>query len=105
MVTDAKARARQKELEFDHRLTTTFVREWIQRSPTCACCEVPFTFEPHGSKNRNPKTPSLDRFDSTKGYTLDNVALLCWRCNDVKGNASIEELEMVASWMRKRGDD
>jgi 5-methylcytosine-specific restriction endonuclease McrA len=33
----------------------------------------------------------MDRLDSHKGYTYDNVAPCCKRCNSMKGNMSYEE--------------
>ena len=29
--------------------------------------------------------PSIDRIDSSKGYTTDNVRLVCWAFNEIKG--------------------
>ena len=33
----------------------------------------------------NPRAPSLDRLDNSKGYTLDNVRLVCWAFNLARG--------------------
>ena len=33
----------------------------------------------------NPWAPSLDRLDNSKGYTLDNVRLVCWAFNLARG--------------------
>lgn len=42
---------------------------------------------------------TLDRIDSTKGYTPDNVQILSFRANTIKGNATIEELEtLLKNW-------
>lgn len=44
-------------------------------------------------------SPSIDKFDPSKGYTLDNVALICWRCNNIKRNYKADDLRRVANWM------
>lgn len=47
-----------------------------------------------------PDTHSIDRIDSSKGYVTGNVKIISWRANDVKGNATIEELEKVLAYMK-----
>jgi len=54
----------------------------------------------NGSFAGGPNSPSLDRLDPKLGYTRGNVAVISWRANDVKGNATLEELEAVVSWMK-----
>lgn len=44
---------------------------------------------------RDYSSPSLDRIDPSKGYTKDNVWVISWRANDLKGNGSLEELTML----------
>lgn len=38
---------------------------------------------------------SLDRIDSTKGYTIENLMVISNRANRIKNNASNEELEKI----------
>jgi hypothetical protein len=42
-------------------------------------------------------TPSLDRIDSTKGYTKDNIWVISHRANQIKNDATIEELEKITN--------
>ena len=44
---------------------------------------------------RNANSPSIDRIDNTKGYIKGNVWVISWRANDLKKNATLEELEMI----------
>jgi hypothetical protein len=44
-------------------------------------------FDNGGDRSQtNPRAPSIDRIDSTKGYTPDNVQVVCWVFNRFKGN-------------------
>jgi len=90
---DSKRRAKDKKLE--HNLT----KEWILANLPKVCpvlgVELSFT----GSKYNSP---SLDRFDNNKGYTIDNVRIISWRANTLKSNATIEELEAIVRYMSSK---
>jgi hypothetical protein len=42
-----------------------------------------------------PNSPSIDRIDSSKGYTKDNIIVVSFRANCIKNNATVEELEKI----------
>lgn len=52
-------------------------------------------------------SPSLDRLDPARGYTIDNVAWVSQRANRIKNDATLAELYRVADWCyeehRRRG--
>jgi hypothetical protein len=45
-------------------------------------------------------SPSIDRIDSSKGYTEDNVQIISWKANRIKSYATIEELEMIVNYLK-----
>lgn len=45
-------------------------------------------------------SPSLDRIVPEKGYVVGNIAVISKRANNIKNNATIEELDRVAAWLR-----
>jgi hypothetical protein len=49
-------------------------------------------------KTNRDNWPSADRVDSTKGYVPGNVAIISYRANRIKNNASTKELYSVAAW-------
>ena len=38
--------------------------------------------------------------DNAKGYTVENVAVICFRCNVIKRDAAIGEIENILAYMR-----
>ena len=48
-----------------------------------------------GSHSHQDCSPSVDRIDSTKGYTKDNVWVISARANRIKNNATIEEIKLL----------
>ena len=45
--------------------------------------------------------PSIDRFDSSKGYIKGNVWVISFRANRLKNNATADELYLLASNLKK----
>lgn len=73
----AKARAITKAREFNIELSDIRIPE------LCPVCHTPMV------------SPSLDRIDSTKGYVKGNVRVISKRANQLKNNATVQEMEMV----------
>jgi len=69
--------------------------EWIQEKLEKGVCEItgiPFDFEPHPVYDKNPFSPSIDRRDSTKGYTKENTRIVLWQVNLMRGEMLDEEI-------------
>lgn len=47
------------------------------------------------TKDDRDSAPSVDRIDNDRGYTPDNVVVVSMRANQLKGTATVEELEKV----------
>jgi hypothetical protein len=95
LVSHAKHRAKARGFEFDEDLLAA-----LKASPParCACCAKELDYSI--SKGRRGLSPSLDRIDNTKGYTRANVAIICDRCNNIKGAATIERLVIRRDTMK-----
>ena len=50
-------------------------------------------------------SPTVDRIDNTKGYEVGNVAVVSWKANRLKSNATLEELKLFhtfySQWYNK----
>jgi hypothetical protein len=88
----AKARAKQKNLEF------SLTREDIIIPEFCPYLKVKL------EKGHFKYTPSIDRIDSTKGYTKDNIQIISKQANAMKWDSNPEELiQFAKSVLDKEG--
>lgn len=90
------AAKRAREAQRDFNLT----RESIAERIAAGICEVtglPFDMAPGPNKHHaNPWAPSLDRRDSSKGYTEDNVQVVVAAYNYAKSEWSADVLLRLA---------
>ncbi len=54
-----------------------------------------------GGGRNCPTSPSLDKIIPSKGYVKGNVRVISWRANEIKGNATADELAKVLRYVRK----
>lgn len=57
-----------------------------------------------GGGRNSDCAPSLDRVDNTKGYVRGNVRVISSRANVIKRDATLPEIEAIASYMREHGE-
>lgn len=50
---------------------------------------------------RTDNSPSIDRIDSDKGYTIDNIQIISWRANRIKNDSTPEELRKLSDYMER----
>lgn len=55
-----------------------------------------------GELHAQPNWPSLDRWDSTKGYVPGNVFVISFRANSLKNSATYDEILRIAKYLAKR---
>ena len=83
LFNSAKSRSVRKNREFALALSDVVI------PPKCPVLGIPMS------------RPSIDRIDSARGYTPDNVRVISNRANMLKNNASVEELELVLSDLKR----
>lgn len=63
---------------------------WIDQNGKCALSDIGMTYT--FNKGRVPTNVSIDKIDHTKGYTLNNIQLVCMACNQMKNDLTEVEL-------------
>ena len=96
---------------------------WLSASHRAKISGTPFTIKPEDiiipeycpifgtklvrsvGKGANANSPSLDRIVTEFGYVKDNIAVISYRANSIKQNATAEELQMVVDWLKRKTND
>lgn len=89
-----------KKVDFDYK--------WILKKLEAGVCEVTginFDFEKPHDTSKNPYAPSIDRIDSSKGYCKDNVRIVLWQYNLMKGEIPDDKLLELCRIIVKRADN
>ncbi len=93
MLSRVKARAKKVGLEFNLTLEDIVIPEM------CPVLNIPIDLL---ASKVESNSASLDRIDSSKGYIKGNVVVISWEANNIKNDATLEELEKIAKWMSKQ---
>ena len=96
MLSRSKSRALAKGLEHSLILENICIPKY------CPLLGIELKDNTGTGKGNNPTSPSLDRLDSSKGYTPDNVWVISNRANEIKSNATLEELEAIVRGLRAK---
>ena len=93
-----KARKRVEERGYDFNLTSLFLKNLA----TEFCPVYGMKLEYAGGMN-NPSAAQLDRKNTSKGYTEDNVWFISQRANKLKSDASTQELKILVQKLEEHG--
>lgn len=103
LLCGARGRARDKNLPFDIDIdyVRSMVGENAELASHCPVFGVPLDW----SRMRNnggkavPNSPSIDRIDPERGYVKGNIKIISYRANQIKSDASHEELKLVTAYL------
>lgn len=98
LLSKCKTRSNKKQFDFD--LTFDFLLGlWHGQDGKCAVSHIDMASESGVRKLEgvNPLVVSIDRIDSSKGYTTDNVQLVCFAVNQIKSNFTEDQFKF---WIR-----
>lgn len=92
MLSSAKGRSKRKGLEFS--ICVEDIEElYFRQDGKCAISNLKLsTITGHRHRN-NAFVISLDRIDSERGYSKDNIQLVCWQANRMKDSLSWDEFK------------
>lgn len=87
----ARHRAKKRNVYFD------LLPEDIQVPTHCPVFGIPLVIGTSGSQGGSDNSPSLDRIDPSRGYVKDNVRVTSWKANNIKGGATLADLQVVVA--------
>ena len=80
----ARSRTRAKESGIAHNIVLEDILPKI-KTGFCELTKLPFDLKPVTKTSQNAYAPSIDRIDSLKGYTKDNVRIVLYSVNAALG--------------------
>lgn len=87
-----KASAKKRNIPFTLTISDLHELGW---PISCPILGIPLKFN-RGQAEDN--SYSIDRIDSTKGYSIDNITVISLRANKLKNNATINELQQLSEF-------
>ncbi len=85
--------ATKRRLTLRPATTDELMEMWKRQNNKCAVSGVEMTW---GKGKLMPTSISLDRYDGTRGYELDNIRLVCYQVNTFRGRWSDEQMLEMA---------
>lgn len=92
MLYQAMLRAFRNKLEFN------LFADDFEIPDTCPVLNIPIK-QQRGKLCDN--SPTLDRFDVTKGYLPDNVCVISFKANRAKGNGTLEDFMKIRDYIKR----
>lgn len=74
-------------------------KEWLMHKAAEHCPLLGLKISYNNNKPQYD-SPSVDRIDPAKGYTIDNCEVISQRANQIKSDARLEELERFVQNIR-----
>lgn len=94
LLSSARRRAKKRGIEFD----VDFLD--LQVPTHCPLLGIELSYFNEGI--HSPNSASLDRIDSSLGYTKNNVWIISNRANKIKNDATVPELEQITFKLKER---
>lgn len=92
-----KWRAKQDGRDFDLERSDIIIPE------VCPVLGIELFFNEVNVKHeKNPNSPSIDRIDSSAGYTKGNILVCSWRANQLKSNGTLDEFKKLVEFMTQQ---
>lgn len=100
LVHSARRRAKRDGIPFE------LTRDNCPPIPeTCPIALIPIYVRNDGTKGPCDNSPTLDRVDPTKGYTVDNTRVVSHKGNRWKSDMSIADLERLLDYMKHNSNE
>lgn len=76
----------------------------LKAHPHCECCGKAFVWDREHllKSNRSPDAPTIDQIRPGKGYSKDNIGVICINCNLLKSYNTLDSLRTIMDYINKR---
>lgn len=99
LLAQTRDRAKQHDIPFDLTVEDIVIPE------VCPMLGIPLFFIESGTiEGKNPNSPSVDRIIPVLGYVKGNILICSWRANQIKSDATSEELMKIATFLKSLVD-
>jgi hypothetical protein len=88
-----RSKYRAKKYNREHTLTIEWILEQAKIVKICPLLKIELQYT---NQTDSTNTASIDRKDSSKGYTPDNCKIISTRANRLKSDGTQAELEMIS---------
>lgn len=95
MLRDARLRATKAGVAFEITAAD------VEIPTVCPVLGVELVLD--ATQGGSPYSPTLDRIAPEQGYVPGNVVVISKRANNIKSNATSDEVRRVANWMKEKG--
>lgn len=101
MCSRLKRQSAAKKMPFD--LTPDYLIQIFPKNSKCPVLGIKMIWGDKTEKFKGPRmnSPSLDKLKPELGYVMGNVNWISMRANYIKQDASPEEIQLVADWLKK----
>ena len=96
----SSARARAKRANLPCTITPEKVLALIGDG-ICPVLGIKYDFSAQFGQGGGDASPSLDRFEPSLGYVDGNCSVISWLANQIKHNATPDQVQKVADWMMR----
>jgi hypothetical protein len=96
LLSAAKQRSINKNREFN--ITVDDIKYLWPSNNKCPVFGFELVWNNAGFRDTSP---SIDRIDSSKGYTRDNIQIISWKANSIKSSSTVEDLRTVLKYMEQ----
>ena len=85
--------------------TTSQLADFVKDIEICSFCNVKLDWGfRYDGTGRNRLRPSVDRIDNEKILRLNNIQIICWRCNATKYDRTMKEFVDYCKMMANKYD-
>ena len=93
ILSGIKSKCKRKNIEF-----SILENDFLPLPKYCPVLGIKLNW--NNTKQSN-NSPSIDRINPNLGYTKGNSMIISWRANDLKRNATLEELKALVFFLEK----